>query len=202
MGIIGFGRVGRRLSELVRGVGMRAVAHDPLWTGDPSGTDVELLSIEELLPRVDILSLHLPLNAETKGWLDARKLALLPAGATVVNTAHGGVLDETALLAALESGSIRAAGLDVFEGEPERINRDLIAHPNVISTPHSAALSEQSLSDLFRWAAEDVVRVLRQEPAVRPVATTRGSEGTRVRARAGLRKSCARGTGDSRSRRR
>ncbi len=172
LGIVGLGRIGRALAELASGLGLRVIAHDPYMTSDPGLTGVALVPLLELLPQADILSLNLPLSLETRGWLDAAKLALLPTGATVVNTTRGGVVDEKALLEALDSGSVRAAGLDVFEGEPDHINRDLIAHPNVVSTGHSAAFSEEFFDELFRTAAEDVVHVLRDEPPVFPVPTS------------------------------
>jgi phosphoglycerate dehydrogenase-like enzyme len=99
-------------------------------------------------------SLNLPLTPTTVRLLDAAKIATLPPGVTIVNTARGGVVDEEALLAALESGAVRAAGLDVFATERETPNPKLVAHPNVISTPHSAAFSEEALTELSRSAAE------------------------------------------------
>lgn len=168
VGIVGFGRIGRLVAKLVQGIGMVAIAHDPYLESDPSGMGVPLLAIEELLPRADFLSLHLPLTQGTRPWLDAERLRHLPRGATVVNTARGGVIDEAALLAALEEGAVRAAGLDVFQGEPE-VDVALISHPNVVATPHSAALSEESMSELFHAAAADVVRVLSDESPIHPV---------------------------------
>jgi len=170
VGIVGFGRIGRKLAALSDGLGMRPIAYDPFVDAkDLAGSKAELLPLDELLPQADVLSLHLPLTSATRRWLDSDKLAQLPAGATVVNTARGGVLDEQALVNALEKGAVRAAGLDVFESEPEGLNSELIAHPNVVSTPHSAALSERSLAELFRSAAEDVLRVLSDDAPIHPV---------------------------------
>ncbi len=171
VGIVGLGRIGTRLAELVDGVGMRAIAYDPYRTGDLNAAPITLTTQEELLSEADILSLHLPLTEGTIAWLDGGKLGCLRPAATVINTARGGVVDEAALLLALEDGRVRAAGLDVFEGEPSDLNKRLIAHPNVVSTPHSAALSEQSLDMLFRRAAEDVVRVLSGRSPLNPVTS-------------------------------
>jgi D-3-phosphoglycerate dehydrogenase / 2-oxoglutarate reductase len=169
LGIVGFGRIGQRLAGLVRAHGLRVVVHDPLLSAaDVRGHHVELLPLDEFLPQAEILSLNLPLTPTTVRWLDAVKIAKLPPGVTIVNTARGGVVDEQALLSALETGAVRAAGLDVFATERERRTR-LVAHPNVISTPHSAAFSEEALTELFRSAAEDVVRVLSDEAARHPV---------------------------------
>jgi D-3-phosphoglycerate dehydrogenase len=173
VGIVGFGRIGRKLALLAEALDMRAVAYDPLLDSkDMTETTVQLLPLDEFLPQADVLSLHLPLTSGTRRWLDSDKLGELPAGATVVNTARGGVIDEQALLSALESGAVRAAGLDVFESEPEGLNAQLIAHPNVVSTPHSAALSERSLAELFRSAAEDVLRVLSDGSPIHPVRSS------------------------------
>jgi D-3-phosphoglycerate dehydrogenase len=174
LGIVGFGRIGRRVASLAHAHGVRVVAYDPLLSEtDVLEHQVELLPLDEFLPQAEILSLHLPLTRTTVGWLDAAKIAALPRGSTIVNTARGLVLDENALLAALESGAVRAAGLDVFAAEGEWPNAKLVSHPNVISTPHSAAHSEQALADLFRSAAGDVVRVLSNEGARHPVPLLR-----------------------------
>jgi D-3-phosphoglycerate dehydrogenase len=171
VGIVGLGRIGTRVAELVDAIGMHAIAHDPYRTGDLNGAPATLTPLDELLVQTDILSLHLPLTEGTIAWLDGEKLGSLRPGATVINTARGGVADEAALLEALEDGRVRAAGLDVFEGEPSGLEQRLIAHPNVVSTPHSAALSDQSLDELFRSAAEDVVRVLNGESPLNPVTS-------------------------------
>lgn len=136
LGILGFGRIGRAVAERARGFGMKVRTYVRSPAGDGLADDVHFCrSLEEVLGESDFISLHLPLSAETHAWLNSDRLALLKPGAIVINTARGGLIDEMALINALRSGRIAAAGLDVFVGEP-KVSEDLLAAPNTYLLPH------------------------------------------------------------------
>jgi D-3-phosphoglycerate dehydrogenase / 2-oxoglutarate reductase len=157
LGLVGYGRIGRRVAEKARAFGLDVVAYDP-YAGTADG--VELLELGELLRRADILSLHVPLTPETRHMIGARELALLQPGSLVINIGRGGLVDEDALVAALHSGHIAGAALDVTEIEPLPLSSPLLDAPNVILTPHVAWVSEVALSDLKRLTAENALRLI------------------------------------------
>jgi len=157
LGLVGYGRIGRRVAEKARAFGLEVVAYDP-YAGTADG--VELLDLDELLRRADILSLHVPLTPETRHMIGARELAMLAPGSLVINIGRGGLLDEDALVAALHSGHIAGAALDVTEIEPLPLSSALLDAPNVILTPHVAWVSEVALSDLKRLTAENALRLI------------------------------------------
>ncbi|HWK89707.1 MAG TPA: D-2-hydroxyacid dehydrogenase [Longimicrobium sp.] len=143
LGIVGLGGVGRAVARRAAALGMRVIATRRRGTDAPEG--VELLrgddALERLLARSDFLVLAVPQTGETQGLIGARELALLPRGATVVNVARGGVVDEDALVEALRSGALRGAGLDVFAREPLPPESPLWSLPNVLATPHVSGAS-------------------------------------------------------------
>ncbi len=152
LGIIGIGRIGSEVARRGNVFGMTVVAYDPLLTEEQirmAGADPVPLS--ELYARSDLVSLHIPLIPETRNMIDGQALAHMKRGVRIFCTARGGVIDETALLAALESGQVAGAGLDVFAQEPPGLSA-LVAHPNVVATPHIAAQTHESQTR----AAEDI----------------------------------------------
>jgi C-terminal binding protein len=165
VGVIGCGRIGTAFALRARVLGLRVLIYDPY---QPAGLEKALgversHRLEELLPQCDFLSLHCPLTEETQHMLNERTLGLLPAGAVVVNTARGGCVDLAALAAALDSGRVAGAGLDVVEREPlddDRIRR----HPNVVLTPHAAFYSVEGYREIRVKSAEEVRRALGGEP--------------------------------------
>ena len=136
LGIFGMGRIGRELATMARGFGMAVhyLNRTRLPPEQEAGTQFHETD-ESFLPQCDVLSLHAPGGAATRHWLDARRIGLLPRGAVVVNTGRGTLVDDAALVAALRSGQVGAAGLDVYDGEP-RVNADLLALENVVLLPH------------------------------------------------------------------
>lgn len=164
-GVLGYGRTGQRSARLLAAFGARVLVHTRRPPAGEPG--VEFLALDELLGRCDALLLHLPLNADSRHLLDARRLALLRPGALIVNVSRGAVIDTAALLAALATGRVGGAALDVLEDEP-RVPPGLLAHPNVIVTPHVAFSSDAALAELRRKAAEEVIRVLRGETPLQP----------------------------------
>jgi D-3-phosphoglycerate dehydrogenase len=156
LGIIGLGKIGRGVAQRARAFEMTCLGCDPLVGDDAMrALGVEPLPLDALLARSEILTLHLPLSPETKGMIGAEQLALLPRGAILVNAARGGLVDEAALLAALDSGAIAGAALDVFASEPPR-DSPLARHPRVVATPHLGAATIEAQEAV----GEEIVRLL------------------------------------------
>lgn len=147
VGIVGLGRIGSRFAQLALAFGATVVTADVLPNQIPGAHP---MSFEEVLRAADFVSLHVPLNEQTRHLLNGRALALMKPEAIVINTSRGGVVEQEALIKALETGAIAAAGLDVFEEEPLSEENRLRRLPNVVLTPHEAASSRQSLADLRR----------------------------------------------------
>src|SRR5262249_4949217 len=133
--------------------------------------EVAKVDLDEVFVRSDFVSLHLPLTSETRHLVDARRLGLMKPSAFLINTARGPIVDEAALIAALQRGALAGAALDVLEREPPARGTPLLAMPNVILTPHAAYYSDDSLAYLQTSVAEEVVRVLRGGPPRSPVNT-------------------------------
>jgi (S)-sulfolactate dehydrogenase len=164
LGLVGFGSIGQRTASLARGMGLRVVAFDAvLAASDPAyaAAEVEAVSLDELLARSDIVSLHVPLIESTKRLFDAARLAAMKPGAVLVNTARGGIVDEAALAAALKSGHLSGAALDVFETEPLGAANAFAGCPNLLLTPHIAGVSAESNERVSLLIAERVLEVLR-----------------------------------------
>ena len=163
LGLAGFGRIGREVAVRARAFGMDVAACDPPLVAWPAGFEwvARTMSLAQLLPRADYLSLHVPLTAETRHMIGARELALMKRDAVLVNCARGGTVDESALHAALSRGALRGAGLDVFETEPPPAGHPLLALPNVIATPHLGASTLEAQDRAGVEAAELVIAALR-----------------------------------------
>jgi D-3-phosphoglycerate dehydrogenase len=160
MGFVAFGRIARALAERVFGFGMTLLAYDPYLDSDAIARHgVQKVELDELLSRADFISIHCPLTDETHHLLGAREFGLMKEGAFLVNTSRGPVIDEAALIGALRSGRVWAAGLDVFEQEPLPLDSPLRAFDNVIFTPHVGANSEESVADLYRTGVQVAVDV-------------------------------------------
>jgi D-3-phosphoglycerate dehydrogenase len=161
LGIVGLGRIGRRVADKARGFGLRILASDPYVS--PSvfvEHGAEPRSLDRLLAESDFVTIHALLTEETRGLLDAAAIAHMKPGAYLINAARGPIVDEHALLDALEAGRLAGAGLDVLAAEPPVAGDPLLHHPRVIATPHSAWYTEEAMKDLQRLLAEDVARVL------------------------------------------
>lgn len=161
VGLIGFGRIPQAVARKLSGFGMKLLAYDP-WASKEAAErlHVELVDLDTLYARSDFLSVHCPLTNDTHHLIDAEALAKMKPTAFLVNTARGAIVDEAALIEALQNGRIAGAGLDVFENEPITPDHPLLHLPNVIATPHSAWYSETAIAVLQQKAAEEVVRVL------------------------------------------
>lgn len=161
LGIVGHGAIGSKVARMAAAFGMRVLAHDPHIPPGPLGGPAERVdTLHALLRQAEVLSLHCPLTAETRGMIGAAEFALLPAGAVLVHTARGGIADEGALLAALDSGRLAWAALDVFAEEPQPQGAPLRSHKRVIATPHLAANTPRGAVAMSTGAAESIVAVL------------------------------------------
>lgn len=160
LGIIGLGRIGQEVARRARAFEMRLLAYDPYVIEERAGElGVRLVGLPELLASSDYVTLHAALTEETRRLLGAQELALMRPGAVLVNCARGGLVDEKALTAALRSGHLSAAALDVFENEPAP-DPELVRLPQVVATPHVAASTEEAQVHVAREAAQQVVDVL------------------------------------------
>ncbi len=156
IGIVGLGQIGRAVAQRALAFQMTCVGHDPLVSGDTlRALHVESLSLNELLPRAEILTLHVPFTPETKGMIGTREIALLPRGAVLVNAARGGLVDEAAVAAALDQGQLSGACFDVFAEEPPK-GSVLTQRADVVATPHIGAATVEAQEAV----GEEIVKLL------------------------------------------
>jgi D-3-phosphoglycerate dehydrogenase len=161
LGVIGLGGIGCEVARIARGIGMQVIG----WNRTPRlEIGVPLVDLDTLLGNSDVVSLHLTLNDETRGFLNAARLALIKAGCILVNTARGALVDETALMDALTSGRIRHAGLDVFHQEPLRPDHLLAKLDNVTLSAHAAFRTLEASETLLRRAIDIVARINNNPP--------------------------------------
>ena len=156
LGIIGYGRIGRRVGQIARVLGMRVVACSRRGVSDEG---VENASLEELLSRADVVSLHCPLTEQTRHLLDREAFGKMKPGAMLINTARGGIVDHDALAEALRSGKLAGAGLDVYPQEPS-IPEALLAMDNVVCTPHVGANTAQTREAMAEACAAQILDAL------------------------------------------
>jgi len=169
LGLAGFGRIPQLVAPKAQAFGMKVIAYDPYLPKDVfTKAGVEQVDFPTLLKRSDYISVHSPLTPETKGLFNADAFRQMKKGAYIVNTARGPVIDEHALAAAIDSGHIAGAGLDVMTTEPP-VNSPLLGKRNVIITPHTSFYSDESLVELQTKAAQEVANVLTGKPARNPV---------------------------------
>ena len=172
LGIIGAGRIGSNVArKCIAAFDMKVKGYDPYVTSEVMKSfGVEKVKrLEDLLPFVDFLTVHAPLTQETKGMVGKKELSLMKKGAYVINTARGGIVEEKALLEALNSGHIAGAALDVWEIEPPDPKDPLLNHPNLLGTPHYGGTTEESLYRVGIAAVEEALRFLRGQPPKYPV---------------------------------
>jgi D-3-phosphoglycerate dehydrogenase len=165
LGLVGFGGIGGAVARAALGLGMRVVAFDEYLCSGSGVPEVELVaSLDDLLGRADVLSLHCPLTPETRGMIGRSQLARLKPGSIVVNTARGELVDEMALAEALRDGHLAGAGLDTFAEEPLPASSPLAGLPNVVMTPHMGGSTDAALAATAATAVEHALKVLRGEP--------------------------------------
>ena len=169
LGLIGFGSIGRITAQLARCLGMRVIAYDALVAEDDAAWrdhGVERNTLENVLAEADVVSLHVPLDAQTRGLIGASRIAKMKRSAVIINTSRGGIVDEAALADALRAGSLAGAALDVFENEPLAAGSMLANAPNLILTPHIAGVTQESSVRVGELIADRVSASLR---TLRPV---------------------------------
>ena len=170
LGLVGFGKIPRRLADKARALGLEVMAFDPYVAGEEmEARGVQKTSLPGLLARSDFVSVHAPLAPETQGMIAEAELRAMKRSAYLINTARGPLVLESALLRALEEEWIAGAALDVLQHEPPAADHPLQRFANVILTPHVAFYSEESVQELQRKAAEEVVRALSGRPPRSPV---------------------------------
>ena len=163
LGILGVGRTGGLVALRAAAFGMTVLGYDPLLSDDQiRQSGAQPVTLAELYRRADFVSLHLPLSPGTRRLVDGQALGQMKRGVRIISTARGGVIDETALLGALESGQVAGAALDVFAQEPPGLSA-LVAHPNVIATPHIAGQTAEAQRAAAVDIAEEVLQTLRGE---------------------------------------
>ena len=159
VGVIGFGAVGRKFARLCLALKMEVLVHDPFLNFENKEAGIEAVTLEELLARADYVSLHCPLTERTRHLIDAVKLAQMKPGARLINCARGELIDETALLEALQSGRLAGAALDVYASEPP-VNSPLLTLDSVVLTPHLGASTEEAQQMVGLKIANDVADLL------------------------------------------
>ncbi|WP_447138824.1 2-hydroxyacid dehydrogenase [Micromonospora sp. LZ34] len=164
VGLVGFGAVGSRIARMLRGFDARVLVHDPYVDQHQMAGIAELTSLDDLLARSSIVSLHARVTPETTRMIGAAQLALMPAGSIIVNCARGALLDYDAVCDALDSGHLFGAAFDVFPQEPIPADSRLLRTHNIVMTPHLAGASKQTAANAAHIAAGEVGRYLRGEP--------------------------------------
>ena len=163
LGIIGFGRIGQKLAELIRPFNMTVLAYDPFVSKETADAlDVALVELEDLLKRSDFVSLHTLLNDDTRGLINRERVALMKPGAYLINLARGGVVENLDVLyEALTDGPLAGVGLDVFEPEPPDVGHPIFTLPNCLTSPHAIAMTHRGMHRSFKMMAEDMAAVLK-----------------------------------------
>ncbi len=171
LGLVGFGHIPRLVAPKAQAFGIKVIAFDPFAKAELfKAANVESVDFDTLLQRSDYVSVHAPLMPQTRGMMNAAAFAKMKKGAYIVNTARGPLIDEPALIAALDAGQVGGAGLDVVATEPLAKDSPLLGRDNVIVSPHTAFYSIEALEELQSKCASDVARVLSGEKAVYPIS--------------------------------
>ncbi len=163
LGLLGFGMIGRSVARMAQGLEMNVIAHDPFVPADAEGWKMaQSVSFDDLVARSDILSVHTPLLPETRDLIDAAAMARMNKGAFLISTARGGIINEDDLIAALKSGQVSGAALDVFVDEPltAETAAKFLGVPNLIMTPHISGVTEESSMAISTITVANVLREL------------------------------------------
>lgn len=168
VGLVGYGNIGKRVATVLQAIGATVIATRRGAEQD-NEAGATFVPLEMLLQSADIVSLHLPLTGDTRSLIDERALSLMKPGSYLVNMARGPIVDQTALVAALKSGHLAGAALDVFETEPPDFDSPLFQMPNVVLAPHMAGSTHEALATIACRAAGDIKLVLSGQPPEHPV---------------------------------
>src|SRR5690554_884697 len=166
LGIIGFGKIGREVAVRSKAFGMEVIAYDPVVSEDIANkTGVELVDLNTIFEKSDIISVHVPLNDETKDLISSSSLKKCKDGVKIINCARGGIVNEKDIVEALNSGKVSAAAFDVYETEPPDFSSELIKHPKVLTTPHLGASTEEAQEKVAVQIAEQIVELFEKRTA-------------------------------------
>lgn len=163
LGLVGYGHIGQLTARLAQAIGMHVIAYDPLMSGEgasPGPSGVKQVDLDALVATADVISLHVPLVDSTRGIFDAQRLARMKPGAVLINTARGGIVDEAALAAALKSGQLGGAAIDVFDTEPQPAAPHWQGCPNLVLTPHIAGVTTESNERVSHFIADQLLKAL------------------------------------------
>lgn len=164
LGVVGMGRIGAAVGIRAAAFGMEILGYDPYLSAETiQGRGATPVDLATLYSRSDVITLHLPLSPDTRNMVDGQAFSAMKRGVRLICAARGGIIDETALLASLESGQVAGAALDVFLDEPPGLTA-LVAHPNVVVTPHIGAQTEEAQVRAAEDVANEVLAALRKEP--------------------------------------
>ena len=160
LGVLGLGKIGQEVAKRCESFGMKVIAYDPFLTTEAaSAAGVELVDLKDCLKRSDYLTLHLPKNKETLGMIGAKEFEMMKDGVRIVNVARGGIIQDSALIAAVKSGKCAGAAIDVFEKEPPDFSNEIFDLANVITTTHLGASTEEAQTNVAIDVAEQIVDV-------------------------------------------
>lgn len=166
LGVIGLGKIGREVARLAKGLGMTVIAHDPFTpTEIAERLGITLTDLDSLLAQSDFVTIHTPLNEQTRNMMNATRIAKMKHGARLINCARGGIVDEQALADAIQSGKLAGAAVDVFSREPPSADNPLLSLQQCVVTPHLGASTEEAQVNVAVDVAEQIVSVLRGGPA-------------------------------------
>jgi len=164
LGVIGLGNIGAAVAQRAAAFGMKVIGYDPMFSDyEMRQRGADPLPIVDLYAQADMITLHIPLNPKTRGLIDGDAISQMKRGVRIICAARGGVIDETALLSALESGQVAGAALDVFIEEPPGLTA-LVSHPQVVATPHIRAQTAEAQQRAARDLAEEVIAAVNDEP--------------------------------------
>ncbi|WP_424463155.1 phosphoglycerate dehydrogenase [Pseudoclavibacter helvolus] len=165
LGVVGFGAIGRIVADRARGLGMQVVAYDPFVPASGiSATGATAVNLDELFRQADVVSLHVPLLDSTRHVADAGRIASMKPGSILLNTSRGGLIDEAAARAALDSGHLFGVGLDAYETEPPQ-DSPLLGHPRVVATPHSGAHTAEAVERMSTGSIRNLIDELSGRPS-------------------------------------
>jgi D-3-phosphoglycerate dehydrogenase len=166
LGVVGLGAIGGEVAKRAQGLEMEVIAYDPVVTAERAEQiNVELVDLDELCRRSDVITVHVPLVATTRNLFDSKRIASCKPGVRLVNVARGGIYDQAAVLAGLDSGHVAGAAFDVFDPEPPPADSSLVHHPMVVATPHLGASTEEAQVGVAADVVEQIASVLKGGPA-------------------------------------
>ena len=170
LGVLGMGRIGSEVAKRAKAFGMNILAYDPFLTADRAEKmEVKLASVDDIVRGADFITVHTPLTPETRHMISRPQFEVMKKGMRIINCARGGVIDELALVEAVDSGIVAGAAFDVFEKEPPQADHPFLSHPKIIVTPHLGASTVEAQENVAIDVSEQVLNILRNEPFINAV---------------------------------